>query len=717
MVLTLSAQRPMYGKMSPTVRQMVRETNVQHHRVQGRENPREGSFLIRLAAETAADEVLTSLGGRSLASIGPIHVVSLPLRQVGRLSQDPRVERIESGRLNQLVNDSMPKLLNATDVYEGVGLPQAYTGKDVVVGVMDVGFDLTHPTFYSCDTTQYRIRRLWDMLSQDTVGSPLYVGRDFTTREELLDLGCCRDGLDFSHGTHTAGTAAGSGYDSKYQGMAPESDICLVANAVSDDIAYIDSADVYKYSFATDALGFKYIFDYAESVGKPCVISFSEGSGQDFWGYDQLYYEMLDSLMGPGRIIVSAAGNNGRAKNWFRKPLGQSSEGSFLFGSSKQAMITFKSPDQFDLRLVAYGDSNDTLVISTTEILAAEDSVFTTVMSLYGGEIKMVIQAEAYPSCYEAAETCYDVTLVSGERIGRRPLSFEVVGADADVEVYRVSGNFISDEHNPSLCAGETDRSILSPSSSPRIICVGSTMYRPGIINYKGDWKTYEVGDFKGERCTFSSMGPTFDGRIKPDVMAPGVNIISSYSSFYLEHHPDAMDVDWDTQHFEFNKRTYAWNSCSGTSMSCPAVAGAIALWLQANPLLTPEDIMGVIARTSKHYDPDMSYPNNVYGYGELDVYAGLLDVLNFNKIAEIIPRLTPAQITVRDGGLHVCLPEETTVPLRLRVYALSGQCVASLSLPAGRQEYEVPLSLSRAVYAVQLDGHASLQGSTLVRL
>lgn len=703
-VLTTSAQRPLYGKMSPKVRQIVRS-----------QSPREGSFLVRIIQD--ADEVLSMHGGRSLARVGNIHVVSLPLQQVGALSRDSRVQRIEGGRPNELLNDTMPILLNASDVYDGLGLPQAYTGKGVVVGVMDIGFDLTHPTFYSRDTTEYRIRRLWDMLSQDTVGSPLYVGRDYTTREELLRLGCCRDGLDQSHGTHTLGTAAGSGYDSKYQGMAPESDICLVANAVSEDIALIDSADIYKYSFATDALGFKYIFDYAESVGEPCVISFSEGSEQDFWGYDQLYYEMLDSLMGPGRIIVSAAGNNGRAKNWFRKPAGQMSEGTFLLGNSKQSMVTFKSADEFAIRLVAYGDSNDTLTISTNEVLAAEDSVLTTVMSMYGNEIKMVLQVEAYPSCYQQEEMCYDLTIISGERIGQRPLSVEVVGLEADIEVYRVSGNFITNERNPALCAGEKDRSILSPSSSPRVICVGATMYRPGVVNYDGRWKTYEVGDFKGERCSFSSMGPTFDGRMKPDVMAPGVNVISSYSSFYIANHPSASDTDWDVKHFDFEGRTYAWNSNSGTSMSCPAVAGAIALWLQANPRLTPEDVLGVIQRTSRHNDPSLSYPNYEYGYGELDVYAGLLDVLSFNRIAEVSLHHTAARITVTSGGLHVCLPKESGVPLSLRVFDLNGKCVASLSLPAGRKEYEVPLSLGPAVYAVQLNGDAALQGSTLVRL
>ena len=51
-------------------------------------------------------------------------------------------------------------------------------------------------------------------------------------------------------------------------------------------------------------LVFKYIFDYAERMHQPCVINFSEGSSQDFHGYDQLYYELLAKLIGPGRIIV-----------------------------------------------------------------------------------------------------------------------------------------------------------------------------------------------------------------------------------------------------------------------------------------------------------------------------------------------------------------------------------------------------------------------------
>ena len=697
----------MYGKMSPMVRQLARKAP---------QSP-SGTFLVRITAD--ADEILSRHGGRSLTSVGNIHVVSLPLRQLGALSRESKVLRIEANRGNQLLNDSMPLHLNATDVYEGIGLPQAFTGKGVVVGVMDVGFDLTHPTFYSRDTTDYRIRRLWDMISTDTIGSELYVGRDYKTREELLRLGCCRDGRDTSHGTHTTGTAAGSGYDSPYGGMAPESDICLVANAVSDDIAYIDSADVYKYTFATDALGFKYIFDYADAVGKPCVISFSEGSMQDFWGYDQLYYEMLDSLVGPGHILVSSAGNSGAVASWFHKPAGQASDGTFLYNNGHKAIVTMKSRDDFEIRVVRYADVNDTIRFRVSQVLEQEDSVLNIVIRSKDEAHTLIAQTEAYPSCYVPDEICYDLTLTSDEtNIGTEPLSFEVVGIEADVEVYRNYGIFTTSGKNLTLHAGEYERSILSPSSCPSVISVGATMRRQGVINYNGVWKTYEKGRGKGERCRFSSIGPTFDGRIKPDVMAPGVNIISSYSSYYLESHPDAMDVDWDVSRFEFNGRTYSWTSDSGTSMSCPAVAGAIALWLQANPHLTPDEVMGVIARTSRQTDQSLSYPNNEYGYGEIDVYAGLLDILSFSKIEDIASVQSPVGFAVADGQLTLTLPEASDQPLRLRIYSTGGICLTDMQLPANQTEYRIPLNqLSKGIYAVQIDGSPLLRGSSLIRL
>ena len=62
--------------------------------------------------------------------------------------------------------------------------------------------------------------------------------------------------------------------------------------------------------------------------------------------------------------------------------------------------------------------------------------------------------------------------------------------------------------------------------------------------------------------------------------------------------------------------------------MSGPCAAGIVALWLQANPKLSPDDVKSVFKATAKHIEVDGLWPNNVYGYGLIDAYAGIQEVL-----------------------------------------------------------------------------------------
>ena len=692
------AQAPRWGKLSPMLRQMVRG---------GQQQPRYVTAFVRITSD--ADEVLSRYHSQSLAQAGNVHVASIPVSQLRQMSLDRRVARIEAHPMAQILTDSMAAHLNALPAYEGRNLPKAFTGKGVVVGVMDIGFDLTHPNFYTRDLQDYRIKRLWDMLSTDTVGSRFIVGRDYSSPEALQTIAHSYDGLHQTHGTHTLGIAAGSGYDSPYRGMAPDADICLVANATSNNANLIDSTLYDRFTFATDALGFKYIFDYAAEVGKPCVVSFSEGSGEDYWGYDLLYYEMLSQLVGPGRILVAAAGNLGHVKSWFRKQRGVSDKGTFL-SAENALMRTLKSADNFSLRVVAYGTSVDTLLVDSRQVLAQPDSLFRGHLASLDS-----VEIQAYPSCYDASEICYDVVFYA-KRVGpaESPLSLEVMGIDADIEFWRVNGNLVENDFNPSLCAGEPNHNIHSPASSPRVIC--ATTHRDGIRNLNGEWKSYWQAE-RGMRAPFSSVGPTTDGRTKPDVMAPGNNIISSYSSYYLETHPNAGDIQWDVAHFDFQGRTYPWNSNTGTSQSCPAVAGAIALWLQAKPDLTPEEALGVISRTSRHPDQSLNYPNNEYGYGEIDVYRGLLDILGVDKVEGLSACHTQADVRTNSQGLTVALPQPAPADFRLRLFSLSGKLLKDNMLRAGECHYSLPLAgIPSGIYVVQINGSPCLEGSTIIR-
>ena len=196
----------------------------------------------------------------------------------------------------------------------------------------------------------------------------------------------------------------------------------------------------------------------------------------------------------------------------------------------------------------------------------------------------------------------------------------------------------------------------------------------------------------------------------KPDVMTPGDNIISSYSSFYLENKPEAGDIKSDVEHFDYQGRSYAWNANTGTSMACPVVAGVIALWLQAKPDLTREEIIDAFSHTCRRPDETLDYPNSEYGYGEIDAYRGLLYLLGIDGIREI-SHYQPRQMPFRQEGTFLTAEALVT----LSVYNLSGRRLHHVVLKPGEQ---IDLSpLQTGIYAVQaVTGSPATTGSILVR-
>ena len=670
--LGIIAQRPRYEKMSPFVREAMASALATKQLTRSQNDDRLLTAFVRIDGNAA--EVLRQYGCKELARVGDISIAAIPLSKLGALSCGRQVKRIETGRRCSIQMDTTRLVVNAEKVYTGEGLSQRYTGRGVVVGVQDIGFDLTHPNFYSADMSQYRIKALWDQLSRDTIGSTLYVGRDYVGRDALLKLGHPIDGETQTHGTHTAGIAAGSGAQgngdiSPYRGMACDADLVLVDNA-ADNASLIDPKDYYKFTYATDALGFKYIFDYAERMHQPCVINFSEGSSQDFHGYDQLYYELLAKLIGPGRIIVSSAGNDGARNSYIHKNIGKERAGAFIMGSEKRFSCTAKSKQTFTFRVSVYDNVSSPQIvdISTVNVCNAQDSLLTD--SLLVGGRKYKWRVLAYPNSYDTSETAYDFQLSSPSKLGDSPqVSLQVIGRDADIELYRMSGYMFPHSLDPVLDAGDCRYTIFSPSSSPDVICVGSTSYRIQFVNYLGEKKVYDSGQ-KGIRSSFSAMGPTLDGRIKPDVMAPGQNIISSYSTFFINNPKNVnASVKSDVRHFEYNGRVYAWNANAGTSMSAPVVTGAIALWLQADPTLTPADCLEIFAKTCTHYDASLSYPNNLYGYGQIDVAAGLREVLRRKAL-----------------GINTVGQKKVSEQYDNRIYLLDGRYVGTsdANLPKG---------------------------------
>lgn len=701
-----------YRKISPWLCQKIAAHHDTHRRAG--EEDRQTTVFVQLK-EDVSDEQLAVYQCRRYAQLDDIAIVMLPISQVKQLAHLSAVLRIEANEQAHVTLDTIPKVVDTLPIYQATSQHPAFTGNGVVVGIMDIGFDLTHPTFYHED--QYRIRAFWDQLAPSDDHTRFPVGREFLTTSDILAQGCAVDGRVQNHGTHTLGIAAGSGHDTPYRGVAFESDLCVVSNAVTNDTVFIEESDYDKYTSATDALGFKYLFDYAEQQDKPCVVSFSEGYTPYIDREDSLYAAFLGKLTGPGRILVSSAGNERINLTYAEKPRDVEMAGAFIKCSRKDATYRVKADGAVTICLYVYDKTTHELLQVKELAMTGEepDGVLKDNITVNEKECKVQL------SCHQSsAESGYLIYLLGLE-------ATQDLSSWADVAIVPQGEGIHAELFGSSSCAlcnldvdrrwnaADEGHNILAPGCFAAPICVGATIHRMGYTNAEGEYK--QSGDTQKLLTYYSSTGPAFNGLDKPDVTAPGTNVISSYSSFYYEKNPNVTG-DY-VMYSDVNGRKYPWGINSGTSMSTPVVAGIIALWLQANPRLTREDIIGIFSRTCRHPEEGMSYPNNRYGHGEIDGYRGLLDILGLTGI-ETISQYHPqrVQISVSGGQLRLQFAETPRLPVTVSVYSTSGVLLWRQQLQPAQTDTMMPLPvLSGGIYAIQLTSlEQGVTGSQLIR-
>ena len=738
-LMGVAQQEVGYRKMSRFVREAAEEgvrNGVRREGVGSQESVgyfegRSINAFVCISPEEA-DAVFKKHNCRKRAQWGDICIATIPLAELGALAKEPAVTRIEANQSTSLCVDTTAAVVQALPVYESSPSHQAYTGEGVVVGVVDIGFDLMHPNFLDSSTGQSRIGAFWDQLSPDTIDSNLPVGRDYVGAEAVRGIGQSTDAPISTHGTHTLGIAAGSGYDTAYRGIAWGSNLCVVGNAINDNSVYVDSADYYKYTTATDALGFKYCFDYAEQERKPCVVSFSEGHPLYLDDEDSLYAASLEQLTGPGKIIVASAGNEGVEMTYFEKGADQMEAGSFIKSFKMASLYRIKSEGKMRLTVYGYREDgrgkteerrapSDTIAFETDEV--PYDTIMTKGM-MYGQDT-LIVTTYRDRSRFSDHDV-WQLLLESDCTLDKlAPLTLVVEGK-GKIEVYGTSTSaFRDDDADDRWRAAIKGRNVFAPGCFPGVLCVGATTHRLGIRNAQGELMNGSKETEAGKIGFYSSTGPAMNDLMKPDVVAPGTNVVSSFSHVF---HPEKDVVAYS----DFEGERYPWGVQSGTSMSTPVVAGVIALWLQAKPDLTPQEVREVLQRTCRHPEEKYDYPNNVYGFGEIDAYRGLLEVLSLSGIEGIsMHQPKGVQVFPVEGGLRLVFDRMVTGPVRVRVYNLSGVCVyekreADQTTPGPSysggetitSEAIVAMpSVASGVYVVQVEtADRTLQGSTLVR-
>lgn len=136
------------------------------------------------------------------------------------------------------------------------------------------------------------------------------------------------------------------------------------------------------------------------------------------------------------------------------------------------------------------------------------------------------------------------------------------------------------------------------------VVAAGNDGPSPGTISCPGDSPdaiTVGAVDKSDVIANFSSRGPTYDGRIKPDVTNVGVSVVAARAS--------GTSIGYPVDQY--------YTSASGTSMATPMTAGVVALMLQKNPSMTPAQVKYILEKTAKPLD-SQTKPNNNWGYGRV---------------------------------------------------------------------------------------------------
>ena len=703
------------------------------------------NYMLTLVKSDGEIEAIREQGGVVLQNFGnDICAAFLPIDRLGELEKNPHVLRMEANAPSELMNDTSAVILGVDKAWNqehSSALPQAFTGKGVVAGVMDVGFDFTHPAFRNSDGTS-RIKWFWDPVAPDATNDGL--GMIYSTPAEVLAARFCTNADSENHGCHVMGSMAGCGLNGRYVGMAPEADIMgaylplghftdkflkrigeYILSHREDDTFPDDVIIKVDLTSVFQLVELYNIFKAADAAGEPCVVNWSFGASPNFYYDNTLYEEVFNQLVGPGHIVVTSAGNSGHKKSYLKKEGNTELDQDVYYrGTSGQFAINLRTePEEPDFMFgLTFDGVADTVFITTDEIREAADMgqvIRHTIpeMKVFcffyrGAYDKLVYRIEINPtdSFMNVIRENEDTVAMHGMLHVDAPAQVEMMGDQTNTTSVLFS---TEDVLNSRGCQMGT---IGTPANLGRIVAVGAMHQRTAFTNIHNEQSTYKpLGSEEGHLTSFSSCGPTANGRIKPDVVAPGHNILSCLNSFYSKNHDTKATseevVPRTAYTAEAYGQTYAMWAMSGTSMACPIAAGVIALWLQAKPDLTPEDILGVIERTSHQPEPEFSGEdkNIYYGWGEIDAYAGLLDILDVTANIPELSQHQPAGIKFRLKG-HALSVEGAEDGTPVTVYDLSGRPVLRATVADGL--VQLP-DLRGGVYAVQL----GTKGSTLIRL
>lgn len=588
----------------------------------------------------------------------------IPIDQLFSFAVDEKVQYIQMGNKAELKLDAALAATWVTEAHQGVGgLSQAYSGEGVVVGIIDGGFDYTHPTFYDSTYTNYRIKRIWDQTASSGTPPPGFAyGRELVNESDIL---AAQTDLipNQSHGSHVAGIAAGSGAHTSglYKGVAYKSDLVFVT-AILEDVEIAD--------------GITYIFNYAESVGKPCVINISIGSHIGPHDGKSLFDQLCDEAVGDGKILVGSAGNDALFPLYLEKTFTPTDTLMYSFiqfplsslGSNGETPIDiWGNPNtSFSVSISIYNTENNSFEDRTpyisTDSTAAYEFILYDDDPLLPDSCVIAISTEIYPQ--NGKPRVYVEFNHTSQDDSFRYVLIEIVAADTQIKMwadYR-AGFTDLDYPLPAISGSNTSSINETGGTGNNIISVDAFTTKNSLTNLSNQTVEIPYPTAIGEIAPFSSHGPTADNRTKPDITAPGNVVVSAVNSFDPTFNSSNPSTVFSVTE---GSTTWYYAAFQGTSMAAPMVTGVVALLLEAYPELDVHQALELLRDQAYRDEFTGEIPDegdNTWGWGKIDAETTLLEL---EALIPAMPAIAP------DGNMAICDGETQTLtaPAGFSVY------------------------------------------------
>lgn len=627
------------------------------------------SVSVSVTDTAAVADFVRSAGYEAEAVTGGTVVVSIPALFVKTLAERDDVLFVNEPRQFRPFMANVRPETGVEKVQAGEGLDTPFDGSGVIVAVIDQGFEYRHPAFSG------RVKKYGASTTSGTL-------RDTAPSRDALD--------DVGHATHVTNIAAGNKISgSEYYGIATGADLVLISSDFAD-------ASVLRQT--------KAIKDYANGEGKPWVLNMSFGASLGPHDGTTSFDQSMSAFSEAGGIMVAAMGNDGGYNCHAERDFSSDDETIYLNAQPN----SYYNPDGV-LCTEVWGKATDGVQhLEITPVLFYNNRFYeATAANLRSAGFSVESGINAYNNRQQ-----YTIR-------GYLPQLATVLGITARNGYYflwRVKGNTGEGFHawtdpntgyttfdrlrrgSVSADAGDDEYIVGEGGASvPKAVAVSSYNAATTINSLQGGTLNYSsnVG-VAGGFSAFSSKGPQLNDLPKPAIAAPGGVVVSAYSK-----NADDFSTSKDelVQRVSSGGASYYYCVMSGTSMASPVVTGVVALWLQANPTLTYDQVIEIMKQTGRHdsFTGSDTGWNASWGYGKIDAYEGLKKALEMAQASGINQTLnTEAPVTLQKGSdAWKVLFNNDESYADIRLYSLNGALVQSLHADAPRRGEERVVSLA----------------------